>query len=348
MFVIAGSEGNYYLVEDELKIMHESGRWEIQSHTFKGHSKINVSDDAEGYFLVNRKWLENEGRLETLKEYISRVEQDIIVSNFTLLNITGKVPNYFAFPYGEYGQHSGNTEAAQLILENILRKHYKFVFFQAWTEGEYNYNYPSQSAFYIKRIGVGDNWSTTQLIENLKKANPKRTNYQDEFAKDNGWLNPWGLFNIHDGIMSLKSNSNTSGALVYLDGSYHWSNYRLDTEFKLIKGETISLLTNFSDGNNYYACNFGEEYASISQNYNGVLKQIVVRQDSLYPLGNNALASMAVSDYKISCYWFGELVVWGDIDNDDAVNKGGVGVKVWSKELNNAEAEIDRIIVSSL
>ena len=44
----------------------------------------------------------------------------------------------------------------------------------------------------------------------------------------------------------------------------------------------------------------------------------------------------------------GELVVWGDIDNDDAVNKGGVGVKVWSKELNNAEAEIDRIIVSSL
>ena len=73
VFTITGRVGAhqpYYMTWQEIERMAASGRWDFESHTRFGHSRVKAgAGDRVGAFLTNKEWLETAGRLETLDEY---------------------------------------------------------------------------------------------------------------------------------------------------------------------------------------------------------------------------------------------------------------------------------------
>lgn len=73
---------------DQLKEMMDSGYVEVQNHTYNLHSTCN------GRTGCNQKWN------ESFSDYEQVLSDDINILQEELLNITGRTPNTFTYPYG--------------------------------------------------------------------------------------------------------------------------------------------------------------------------------------------------------------------------------------------------------
>jgi peptidoglycan/xylan/chitin deacetylase (PgdA/CDA1 family) len=94
-----------YLTWDELRLVQESPRWELQLHSGDGHRQIRFGPgpDDFGPFYAYRK----EG--EDLDGWRERAHSDIEWGHATLAdNIPSYDPLAFAPPYGNYGQDGTN------------------------------------------------------------------------------------------------------------------------------------------------------------------------------------------------------------------------------------------------
>jgi peptidoglycan/xylan/chitin deacetylase (PgdA/CDA1 family) len=96
-----------YLTWDELDIVRESGRWDLQLHSGEGHQQIKYGpgeDDYGPYYAY-----EEEG--EDFDDWQDRVRSDIEWGQETLSDhIEGYEPLAFAVPYGNYGQDGTNDD----------------------------------------------------------------------------------------------------------------------------------------------------------------------------------------------------------------------------------------------
>lgn len=101
-FVITGNVGtkaSYYMTWPELERMQRSGRWDLESHTSKGHHYITVdAQRQQGPFMNNLQYLAAERRVETLPEYTHRITSDLARS-IRDLRAHGADPRFFAYPF---------------------------------------------------------------------------------------------------------------------------------------------------------------------------------------------------------------------------------------------------------
>ncbi len=85
----------------EVKEMMDSGLIEIASHGYDAHYGI-ISNPQKNTRPFYNTFIYKDGRYESVKEYIKRVEADIKRSSDTLFKHTGKRPRIIVWPYGAY------------------------------------------------------------------------------------------------------------------------------------------------------------------------------------------------------------------------------------------------------
>ncbi|MFE4695887.1 polysaccharide deacetylase family protein [Streptomyces sp. NPDC056738] len=125
IFLITGSMDKhrpYYLTWREIERMNRSGRWDFQSHTRAMHSVKQVDGAGNtGAPLMNRLWLEDEGRRENTAEYRARVLHDLAGSVKDIVGHGMPTPTMFAVPFsdgpGQQDADSTDSQARHLLKE---------------------------------------------------------------------------------------------------------------------------------------------------------------------------------------------------------------------------------------
>ena len=116
-----------YLTWAELKTMAESGRWDIQLHSYLGHQYIHYGPGENDYgaYYAYRK------EQESLDGWRKRAFGDIEEGAAKLHDeLAGEQPLAFAPPYGNYGQEGTNDPQIPTELLSWLRERYQIVFVQ--------------------------------------------------------------------------------------------------------------------------------------------------------------------------------------------------------------------------
>ena len=167
---IEGLSSPSYILWDQVMDYQSTGRWEFQAHGDKGHSRVVI--DAEGrlgLFLVNRRWLAAENRMETIPEWKSRIAGDHEAEKRAMQKRLGKIPQSYAYPEGTYGQTDvvNSPEAAPLNLESTKK------YFQvAYIQNAYGINVHSRDPQYLTRLEPKADWSGRELVQYLQDNNP--------------------------------------------------------------------------------------------------------------------------------------------------------------------------------
>ncbi|TCK20897.1 polysaccharide deacetylase family protein [Pseudonocardia endophytica] len=128
-FVITGRVGEhypYYLTWDELTAMHDSGRWDVESHTAAGHDRHDVGGGHSWPFLINRLRLPD-GTLETADAARARLSADADTAVATLQDHGLGRPDLFAYPFSASLTPTNDPATAQES-RRILADRYALLF----------------------------------------------------------------------------------------------------------------------------------------------------------------------------------------------------------------------------
>ncbi len=103
-FIITGRVGThqpYYLTWQEIQRMYSSGNWDFGSHTNDLHHKVPVTPGRLGDPLTQRIWLPREHRLESMMEFRTRVQEDLLQSISDMRADHLPRPVLFAYPFSD-------------------------------------------------------------------------------------------------------------------------------------------------------------------------------------------------------------------------------------------------------
>jgi len=191
MFVPTGRihpDGPFFANWEMLRHYQKTGRWDMQGHGHYSHDPLPTGPDGEtGSFLVNKRWLEQEGRQETYAEFIRRLRQDYqegihqLEKNDHRVNVVG-----YAFPFSEVGQqNAGNEGNAVAVNEKLVFDYYQYAFIQ--DQSGYNkFSHLETTPRMLRRFGVPASWDGTQLIQHLIGQHPSHL-AQIQFGKSLYW-----------------------------------------------------------------------------------------------------------------------------------------------------------------
>ena len=124
-YIITGYVGTrkpYYVTWSELGRMYDSGRWDIQAHTHKGHTEIAI--DAEGHtgpFLTNLQFLPDRKRTETPAEFRNRIASDLQESKNQLMAHGFPEPKFFAYPFSAHSEVSSVDGVLGQTISSMFR-----------------------------------------------------------------------------------------------------------------------------------------------------------------------------------------------------------------------------------
>ncbi len=351
---IDNEKSNFHLSMAELKVMAESGRWEMASHTRNGHNYEKVGpDNKQGHFLSDKLWFDSEKRLETDDEYYRRVREDISASKIDIEKKFGVSPLAFAYPFGDFGQESSNYPQSLNVLSGILSEIYPITFYQAGNT-EFPNNYAG-SSFMTKRIdmkseaGVSPDKSAEKFLNLLNNNQDKPLNYIDDFSCDNGWIKGWGSLNINNGAMEISDSRNEDSGLAFLSGSRLWKDYFFRADVVLSKSNAFALTGRYANENNYVSCDFADNYIALTQRIKGQDRPDVevLRLTNLNTVRKVQVGIM-VNKNQAGCYLDGKLAVSGLIDSD--LDHGGVSFKIWDSnpEQKGGVLRVKKVIISGI
>lgn len=163
-FVVTGYVGThvpYYMTWDEIETLHQSGRWSIESHSHLGHGYVKTSaGDTEGTFLGSLQWLDDEGRMETIPEYATRVRTDLNQSVAELSDRGLGNVGLFAFPFSDYGSSAGDDQVTVKLLATAGES-FTAVFNDSRTV------LPIAGPFQFNRLDIGLPDTTTDLMTRM-------------------------------------------------------------------------------------------------------------------------------------------------------------------------------------
>lgn len=117
-----GTHRPYYLSWREVARMHESGRWDFGSHTSDLHRRVRIDESGRrGSALANRRYLETEGRLESVAEYKRRVRADLEKSIRDITDHGLPRPRLFVFPFSELTDPEDGDAADRFLHREVHR-----------------------------------------------------------------------------------------------------------------------------------------------------------------------------------------------------------------------------------
>jgi peptidoglycan/xylan/chitin deacetylase (PgdA/CDA1 family) len=351
MFVITNNLGiknsNFYLSQREMQNMLDTGRWDLQPHTRNGHEMEKIdSNGTKGHFFSNKLWVDDK-RLETDEEFNNRIREDFKGAKDDLINTFGTKPVAFAFPFGDSGESTLNNSSAEAIIRNMIKNIYPISFVQVSLGNNYMYNYPGEDLYFFKRINVRPEWTVTNLLEILKVTGEKDLPFKDNFTEFNGWFSNDGTSEMFDGYLTLKSTPSTTGASIFLDGTYLWKNYYYQSDIDWQKGKSLSLIARFKDRSNYVSCNFSDKYVQIVETEDGKSKILNEAETELLAGRNNLAIGIKVKNRSVDCLNGKNTLVYSN-NLSDSLTNGGIAMKVWDPIENNSQAFIKTVTVDRI
>jgi peptidoglycan/xylan/chitin deacetylase (PgdA/CDA1 family) len=336
-------KSTYYIGNEDIKNMINSGRWEIGSHAIQeSGGYVTISEDGEkGNFLSNKKFTNLDSYLESDEEYKARINRELVSSKETIEDSFGININSFSYPFGDYGQQSINNPNAVDLISDIVQKNYSIAFKQVWEkDGEFTFNHSYSNPYLLKRIEVQTDFSGQDLLKYLDNGKDKIIPITDDFSNDIGWKNNWGKYSIEQNQMYLEADENSSGSSVFLDGTRSLKNYLYSLDVIWKKGSNLSLMSHYNDSKNYVVCNFSNSRVRIEKYTNGVPKILSDSENFLDVATTSSVTlSMLVDGDFSKCLIGQKVVAYATIPDSD----GGVGIKVWDKVLGDAAIVINKV-----
>lgn len=355
MFVITNNLGKnspYYLSNEELKKMVNSGRWEINSHGKNAHGYIEVDNNHnKGRYLSNKMWLA-EGRIEADDEYKKRIRNDLLGSKDDIEKEFGIEVIGFALPAGDYGSRGSNFLHAKDIVLSALKDIYPLSFFQFRPDVDYGYfrtNFKDflNNSFFFRRIKITKNISSNNLLKIMIASDNKKFPYFESFDNEENWINGWGEKEIKDNIFTVKSYPDEKSAGVYLDGTYLWKNYQFNASIILSKGNNYSLEAMTSNGKTFVGCNYSNNEIKMYKSTEGsveLLKRIKINNLDIESYNNVGIE--AGKNYF--CCNLNDRPILKSSYNYP-FSSGGIAIKVFSKdEHDGAKIDIRSIFVDKI
>jgi peptidoglycan/xylan/chitin deacetylase (PgdA/CDA1 family) len=264
IFIASAKQENkdrFFLSWDELEMMKESGRWEIEAHGKNSHDKIrmNVGGD-EGRYLTSFIYFPDRG-LESQAEFQKRVEADYSENVDDLKKNLNIIPKYYAIPLNDYGQipQSNNKDSIYFNRE-MTKKYFKMAFIETivWDGNvlpkEDVYNYKNDDPYQLRRIEV-KNMEDSELIKILtlnqlslpKLSWEKGKNYDalmEEVSRK------FGKSSIDGEGLHITTDSDFPSAMISF-GDSHWFDYTLEADVRRVRGRSISIAGYIKDNSNY-------------------------------------------------------------------------------------------------
>ncbi len=332
---IESEKGNYYLDSSELVDMENSGRWFVESHAQQeqgGFISIDKKDN-KGNFLSNKMWILENNRLETNKEYTSRLERELSLSKEVIQKLLNKEVTLLSYPFGDFGQQTKNFPESKNIINSLVKKIYKATFFQVWpADDNYLNNYKGKNKILFHRLEPPPNISGEELVKNLNNGRTKELPYTDIFNENNGWKQSWGNVTVKDKILTVSSAEDTTGAFTYIDGTLPWKNYISIFSGKVSPSVDTSVIARFNNTENYIGCFYSKDRINVAQYKNG--KRVVLETSGLISFDYESVdLGIGVLDNTVSCIVNGNLIIDSfEVEDMGMPTTGGVGVSVWSKD----------------
>jgi len=366
MFVIVSSSlelknSAYYLNKEELHKMQDSGRWDLESHSYRAHKYIVIDQEGDQEpYLINKEWILNESRFETDQEYVYRINNDLNTSKELLEKEFNKTIIGFSLPFGELGQRT-NYPGSENIVISTAESIYSMLFiqFRPATNVNFRSNFVDQeSDFYsVKRISA-DRLSTNDLLGQMEAAESIDLPFNEKFENPLSWVSLWGDNTvIENNYLNITSHNNvTSGEMLYLDGSYNLKDYNYSVIIKEIASNNIFLIARFNNSKNYVACRFDNTSASImnirNNNFTNLATSKITKKNVctggfcgapdvvINPLENLTKLSISVNEKNIGCYVNDNLILNKDVNN--IPSNGGIGIRVEGVPINRS------VLISSI
>lgn len=139
----------------EMRNFLQQADWEIHSHLWDAGQLAQISEDGRmGLPIPNRLWLEDRGRMETLREYQVRLTKEFRDSRRVLIRELGFTDDdvfAVAYPLGEVGQETDTNIRAFDVTRTVLNEaqiHYRMGFMQH----QYGYTMKTDDWLYMKRF----------------------------------------------------------------------------------------------------------------------------------------------------------------------------------------------------
>ena len=159
-----------YAAWEEVRAAHESGAWEIGSHLMYANTDQPAGPEPEPkvFNLVNRIWLPEKNRRETLREWSVRIRADFEKSRALIekhLGLPRGAPLAMAYPYGEVGQEEGSNVAPLVnpirAVLNEASRQYQVGF----VVGGHGYTVPGDNPLMVRRYEPGWDEEAEQVVE---------------------------------------------------------------------------------------------------------------------------------------------------------------------------------------
>jgi tetratricopeptide (TPR) repeat protein len=156
----------FFLYWPGLKVMVDSGIWEIGSHGHQGHNPV-VTDalGTEGAFFVRRAWLPEDGREESWQEFGERVVEDHRHARALIQEHLGRTPLAYAPPLRDVAVASLDPEVHSTY-EDTLRALYALAF----VDDLFGVNDRTSDRLHLKRLRMSAALSAEDLEQRLSHA----------------------------------------------------------------------------------------------------------------------------------------------------------------------------------
>jgi peptidoglycan/xylan/chitin deacetylase (PgdA/CDA1 family) len=341
-----GDHQTFYINAKDITKMLATGRWSIGSHGLQLTDGFVVTDDkgTQANFLSSKAWLPKEKRLETDEEYLARIKNEIDGSRQKLESQFGAKVSTFAYPFGDYGQQSGDIENATTTIQHLISDRYSMAFRQVWLrDGEFTLNYQDSDRLHLKRYETPTDWTGAQLVAFLATAQDKSLPFYDDFTKNVGWQETWGDVTRKEGGLSLSSNETATGAGVFIDGAKNWTDYTFNAAIDRTRGGYVSLMARYQDNQNYMTCSYGGGRVKIEEVSGGNRLKLIDITTAIPPSQNGSYGIRVVGTV-IECLENGKTVATAAT----SMLQGGVGVKIWDETPDNAEILLKRVLVTAI
>lgn len=341
---------SYYLNEQLMHAMIDSRRWEIGSHAMQqngGHIPVDEQGNTDN-FLSSKMWLADQGRLESDDEYRQRVNKELAESKRELRERLRVPISFFSYPFNDYGQQASNNSIASMVIAEAVKANYSFAFQQSSPrDNMFSTNYAQDDPHHLKRLEPLSDVSGRELLDVLESITSKSLNFRDEFDDHQGWKSTWGDFRFESGRGIISAKDDTTGAMPFLEGTGSWQDYISIINANWDKGSHVSLIARYKNDANYASCIFGDGSVKIEQRVNGQDRSLSGVNNPLIMPRSNVFLGISVSGNTVKCY-AGARAVASASSLDPALARGGVALKVWDQQMNNAVLSVDYIETASI
>lgn len=337
MFVITGhslekNQSAYYINETELLAVEQTGRWEIESHTYQSHFRLPIRANGEiAPALTNKLWIPEENRLETNEEFFTRVSLDLTKAKNLLETKLNNTVNAFALPYGDFGERGSNYAEAHIIIYNLTTSLHKLVFYEFPIKNRIfkgNYVDLNQDSHIVARLPADSLLTPDKLLQRIEASRTLELPYSETYTNYDRWVRISGEASFEKDMIKIKKAGNSSDDILfsYLDGSYLWRNYIYSIQLKNSEASTISLLARLTVSADYISCQYNKDGVNLIKSKNSILERIESKKilENLSLVSGTDL-SISVEGSNVTCYINGRIVINTIVP--EISPQGGVGVK---------------------